>query len=85
MLIQKLIRIKYIDIIVNSKSLGVKMFDFSNELSTTRDGLVFLLVRLLLESFLRLIFIISFNWNHNMIISSSLKHNVWPSRIKVCC
>ena len=32
----KLLRIKYIDIIVNSKSLGVIMFDISNELSTIK-------------------------------------------------
>lgn len=37
--------------IVSKKSLGVKlMFDISNELSTTQDGLVFLLVRFLFTS-----------------------------------
>ena len=40
-------------LLVSMNSFGVKlMFDISNELSTKQDGLVFLLVRFLLESLL---------------------------------
>ena len=43
-------------LLVSMKSFGVKlMFDISNELSTTQDGLVFLLVRFLLKSSLSLV------------------------------
>ena len=45
--------IRVIKLCASIKSFGVKpMFDISIELSTTQDGLVFLLVHFLFESFL---------------------------------
>ena len=35
------------------------------------------------ELLLWLIIIISLNWDHDVIISGSFKHNVWSTRIKI--